>query len=161
MDTAWEERVEALWASAGRVAPDALLSAMEELVAQRPDGDPDATFEWASAHDFLGKEAEAVPLYRLALDRGLSGPRRPQCVIQLASSLRNVGELDAAISLLQECGADETTGDAAQAFLALVLFDAARYDDALRVALVALAKTLPLYSGVIERYASELVAPVR
>ncbi|QSB07028.1 tetratricopeptide repeat protein [Natronoglycomyces albus] len=32
--------------------------------------------EWASVHDYLGKEHEAVSLYRVAFDRGLSEPRR-------------------------------------------------------------------------------------
>ncbi|QGU28765.1 hypothetical protein D7D94_03045 [Microbacterium oryzae] len=130
---------------------------MAVLIRERGDGDPDALYEWASAHDFLGREAEAIPLYREALAAGLSGERRPQAIIQLASSLRNVGDPAAAIDLLEEHAPHAVTGSASQAFLALALHDAGRTDEALRVALRALAPTLPLYSRAVAAYADELV----
>ncbi|GEB96311.1 tetratricopeptide repeat protein [Microbacterium lacticum] len=70
-------------------APDTMLDHMQALVAERADDDPGALYEWASVHDYLGKEHEAVSLYRAALDRGLSEPRRAQGMMQLANSLRN------------------------------------------------------------------------
>jgi len=125
-------------------------------VEERPETDPDALYEWASVHDFLGREEDAVPLYRAALDCGLSGDREPQAIIQLASSLRNVGEPSAAVGLLQSHPENPITGSAAQAFLALALHDAGQSGEALRVALTALAPTLPLYSRAISSYAAEL-----
>lgn len=152
---AWEDRIASFWAAADHTPPDAMLSAMREFVEERPANDPDALYELASTHDYLGREHEAVPLYRAALDNGLDHPRRAQAVIQLASSLRNLGDPESAIELLRGQPSDETTGDAAQAFLALALRDAGRNDEALRTTLVALARTLPLYSRVVERYALE------
>lgn len=156
MGTSWNERVDALWAAANDDEPDLMLTAMKSLVDERPDSDPDALYEWASIHDYLGRESEAVPLYRAALSAGLSGVRKPRAVIQLASSLRNVGEAGAAVDLLKDYPGDSVTGSAAQAFLALALHDMGRSDDALRVALKALASTLPLYSRVVSSYANEL-----
>ena len=100
-------------------------------------------YEWASVHDYLGREAQAVPLYRRALLLGLDEGRLPQAQIQLASSLRNLGEAGEAIALLERMEDSDAVGDARQAFLALALFDAGRPRDALRVALLALGKTRP------------------
>lgn len=153
----WDERIGAFWESADDARPAETLAAMAALMREREDGDPDALYEWASAHDFLEREAEAIALYRETLAAGLSGDRRPQAIIQLASSLRNVGDPAAAIDLLEEHAPDAITGAASQAFLALALHDAGRTDEALRIALRALAPTLPLYSRAVTAYADELV----
>jgi tetratricopeptide (TPR) repeat protein len=142
-----------------RRAPNETLDTMRELVARHPADDPDALYEWASVHDYHGMETEAIPLYQTALDHGLTGERKPQAIIQLASSLRNIGDHRAAIDLLRAQPNDQVTGDAAQAFLALALRDAGHHDEALRVALVALARTLPLYQRAVENYAPDLTTP--
>lgn len=156
MTGCWDDRVNSFWTAADGGQPEAMLADMKALVAERGWDDPDALFELASVHDFLGREAEAVPLYRAALGRGLSGARQPQAVVQLASSLRNVGEPDAAVELLQQHPINPVTGAASQAFLALARRDVGRSDAALRVALQALALTLPLYGTAISGYAEEL-----
>lgn len=155
-DKSWDERVASFWAAADDSKADVALTAMKGLVDERPSTDPDALYEWASVHDFLGREAEAIPLYRAALEAGLSGNREPQAVIQLASSLRNVGEPQAAIDLLDGRPQDAVTGSAGQAFLVLALYDAGQPRAALQVALRSLAPTLPLYRGAILSYADEL-----
>ena len=115
-----------------------------------------ALFEWASAHDFLGREADAIPLYRAAITHGLTEPRHTQAVIQLASSLRNVGEATQAAALLGDLEPDGAVGAAPKAFLALALHDLGRLDEALAVALEALATTLPQYGRAVAAYADEL-----
>jgi tetratricopeptide (TPR) repeat protein len=152
----WDARIDAFWASADPTRPDETLATMRGLVAERAADDPDALYEWASVHDFLGREAEAIPLYRAALHTGLAGDRRPQAIVQLASSLRNAGDADAAVRLLEAHAPHPVTGAAAQAFLALALHDAGRPAEALRVALTALAPTLPLYSRAVAAYAEDL-----
>jgi tetratricopeptide (TPR) repeat protein len=153
----WESRVQEIWAQADDTDPSGTFRSMKALVDERPNGDPAALYEWASVHDFLGSETEAIPLYRLALDAGLDERRRTQALIQLASSLRNVGDFEAAIQILEGVAETDVTGDAHRAFLALSLFDAGRPDQALRVALEALAKTLPLYRRAVTGYAAELL----
>ncbi|MEZ2370241.1 tetratricopeptide repeat protein [Arthrobacter sp. RCC_34] len=159
MDETWDGRIAAFWADAGSRDPKTLLAAMTELVREQPEGDPAALYELASVHDFLGHESQAIPLYQAALDGSLDGERKPQAVIQLASSLRNVGRAPEAVSLLEDFPEDPTTGSASRAFLALALFDAGRSREALQVALAALAPTLPLYSGTVAAYADELEEP--
>lgn len=151
----WDTRVQRFWADA--IDDDeVMLTAMKSLVDERPGDDAPAVYERASVHDFLGRESAAIPLYRQALDLGLDDTRRPQALIQLASSLRNIGVAAEAARILEQIDVSEIVGDAPQAFLALALFDAGRPGDALRVALSALAKTLPVYEGAVKHYAGEL-----
>lgn len=152
----WEERIRMFWLYVGDVDEQSTLSSMQLLAAERPDDDPAAVYELASVYDFLGREAKAIPLYRRALKLGLDPVRRSQAQIQLASSLRNVGETTDAITILEDVESGATIGDADKAFLALALFDVGRPGDALRVALKALAKTLPLYGGAIDHYADAI-----
>lgn len=155
-DERWNARVDAFWETADDTQPERVLSEMSALVAERADDDAAGLYEMASAHDFLGHEAEAIPLYRAALAAGLDAVRAPQARIQLASSLRNVGEAEAAVSALTEERHNPITGSAASAFLALALRDAGRGDAALRVALEALIPTLPMYQRSLSEYATAL-----
>lgn len=156
MTADWNARIDTFWAQADETDPAATLATMRELVNERPAGDPDAKYEWASVHDFLGMEEQAIPLYEAALAAGLSGDRLPQAVIQLGSSLRNVGRAHDAIRVLRSTPRHHLTGDAGQAFLALALHAAGDADAALRTALTALATSLPMYSGAVTRYANDL-----
>jgi tetratricopeptide (TPR) repeat protein len=134
-----------------------MLARMLALISEKGHDVPDGLYEWASIHDFLGLEDEAVPLYRSAIEEGLEGARRSQALLQLASSLRNVGEPEQAVELLQTLSEDDTVGDASKAFLSLALYDCGRYSEALWIALRALAPTLVLYSGAVEGYADALI----
>lgn len=156
MTESWGERVNEFWSQADGADRLALLAAMDSLVRELPPGDAAALYEWASVLDFLGREAEAIPVYRQTLEAGLDAERQPQALIQLASSLRNVGDPGAAIEILEQMQENPVTGDAHRAFLALALFDAERRDDAIRVALEALAKTLPVYADPVAAYARDL-----
>ncbi|AJT42545.1 tetratricopeptide repeat protein [Psychromicrobium lacuslunae] len=158
MTDSWEAKIDDFWANADDSDPDKVLRDIRALIAECPEQDGRAYFELASAHDFLANEAQAVALYREALQLGLDAEREPQAKIQLASTLRNLGQSGEAIEILEQLESDETTGSAAQAFLALALFDSGRKSTALKVALRALAPTLPLYRRSVLGYADELPA---
>ena len=151
----WEADIAAFWDGADRLSVDAVLDGMRALWRARGEDDADALAEWAGAHDFVGRESEAIPLYRRSLERGVRGHRRDEVVIQLASSLRNVGEPEAALAVLDEQPVSEGMRPAAQAFRALALRDRGREDQALEGALAALAPLLPQYGGAVQRYAQE------
>lgn len=90
--SAWDDRVEQVWAEAtGDEVGDDTIARIDALAAERGPDDARAEFERAGARDSAGRPAEAVELYRRALALGLDEEHRPQCVIQLASSLRNLG----------------------------------------------------------------------
>ncbi|MCU1544675.1 MAG: tetratricopeptide repeat protein [Microbacteriaceae bacterium] len=159
MEQTWDARVAAVWADASDLSDAAMLERIDTLVAERADDDAAALFEAASVRDYLGREEEADPLYRRAIESGLQGERGPQATIQLASTLRNRGRADEAVdllsSLLAEHEADEWTA-AGAAFLSLALASAGREREAASVALVALSENLPVYSDAVLRYAIRL-----
>lgn len=78
-----------------------LLAAIDSILKSGGLSEARDAFERAGARDFLGLEIEAIPLYREALARGLSAPERLQCLVQLGSSLRNVGDTEAAVQVLR------------------------------------------------------------
>jgi tetratricopeptide (TPR) repeat protein len=163
----WQRRVEALWeAFTGDEDPERFRERVDTLTAELPDGHPVALYERAGAWDSTGHSDRAVPLYRAALEAGLDGYQRRRCVIQLASSLRNLGEIDESVLLLeterQRTDADAATAtlnDAVAAFLALALADAGRKTEALSLALGALAPHLPRYQRSVTNYARALTDP--
>jgi len=156
MSQSWESRVAAVWAGAGSASDESILAAIDGLVAEKGPDDAAALFEAASVRDYLSRESDAEPLYRAAIAAGLDAVRRPQAVIQLASTLRNLGRPGEAVELLNDLLAehpgDEWTAPAA-AFLALALASDGRERDAASVALYALGDTLPTYSDAVKRYA--------
>jgi predicted Zn-dependent protease len=161
MTESWEARVAAVWAGADSSSDETVLAQIDELVAEREPDDAAALFEAASVRDYLSRESDAEPLYRAAIAAGLDAERLPPAVIQLASTLRNLGRPGEAVDLLNDLladhSADEWTSPAA-AFLALSLASDGRERDAASVALYALAGSLPVYSGAVRRYALELRA---
>ena len=159
-DVSWETRIAALWSAIERYEQVAFVAQIELLVAELPPGSAVGLFERASAHDSTGRPDLAVPLYRAALEAGLSGLRRRRATIQLASSLRNLGKAAEAAELLfaeLDAPPDELDG-AVRAFLALALVDLGREREAVCISLAALSKYLPRYNRSLARYASNLVA---
>ncbi len=155
----WEARISAAWASFDDLTEAAFLATIEQLVAERPPHDAAAVFEHAAALDSTGHSDLAVPLYRQALDLGLTGLRRRRAVIQLASSLRNLGRAPESVALLTpelDAESDELD-DAVRAFLALALVDAGREREAVALALTALAPHLPRYQRSVTSYSRALL----
>jgi tetratricopeptide (TPR) repeat protein len=158
--TDWEQRLAELWATVDDYDEQEFLTRIEALTAELPADSPVAAFERGGALDSTGHSDLAVPLYRRAPDLGLDGSRRRQAVIQMASSLRNLGQSSESVELLRAeraAGSDELD-DALSAFLALALADVGREREALSIALRALAPHLPRYQRSVRNYAAELQA---
>jgi tetratricopeptide (TPR) repeat protein len=156
VDAERERLVAQLWASLDERSDEEFLAAIDELAAQLPPAI--AAFERASAYDSTGHPDRAVPLYREALAAGLQGIRRRRAVIQLASSLRNLGDVEESVALLtaeRSAGSDELD-DAVSAFLALALVSAGREREAVSLVLAALAPHLPRYQRSVTNYAQDI-----
>jgi tetratricopeptide (TPR) repeat protein len=151
----WEQRLAELWASFDDQGEEEFLARMEELAGELPADSAVAAFERAGAFDSTGDSDLAVPLYRRALELGLESDRRRQAVIQLASSLRNLGRAEESVALLsaeRDAGSDDLD-DAVNAFLALALVDTGREREAVSVALTALSRHLTRYRRSLSNYA--------
>ena len=150
----WEAAVAQLWATADRSRPGAVLARARDLVAARPSGDAAALFELASAHDFVGEEEVAVGLYEHALDAGLDARRHDKAIIQLASSLRNVGRPADAVALLDGSPVAPGLALAAEGFRVLALHDLGSATAAQVSAASAAAAGTP-YGRAVARYAAK------
>ncbi len=131
------------------------LALIENLAGELPPDSAIGIFERAASLNSTGHSHLAVPLYRQTLDLGLSGERRRRAVIQLASSLRNLGQPEVSVALLTaelNAGSDHLD-DAVRAFLALALVDIGREREAVSLALTTLAPHLPRYQRSLANYA--------
>jgi Tetratrico peptide repeat len=158
MTSEWEKRLADLWASLDDHGEDDFVQRMDALVAELPADSAVGLYERASAFDSTGHSDLAIPLYRRALEVGLGDDRRRQAVIQLASSLRNVGQASESVALLsaeRDRGSDELD-DALDAFLALALTSGGREREAVSIALLAVARHMTRYRRSLENYAREL-----
>lgn len=157
----WDDRVAGIWADES-LSDSERIERIDAVASERPDNDARALFERAGARDSAGIESEAEPLYRAALAAGLDEEHRPQAVIQLASTVRNLGRVDESIEMLR---AEYERGgpfvDAAAAFYALALVSKGDAVQGAAIALTALAPHLPRYTRSVTGYASELTAPPR
>ncbi|MET8634314.1 tetratricopeptide repeat protein [Streptomyces sp. NPDC004096] len=168
----WEQRVAAAWAAFDehtRTAPGGgspesaadFRAVIAALAAELPEDSPLGLFERACAWDSTGHSDKAVPLYREALARGLDGYRGRRTKIQLASSLRNIGQAEEGVALLTpelDAPSDELD-DAVRGCLALCLSSLGRDREGLSLVLGALAPHLPRYQRSMANYARMLVEP--
>ena len=155
----WEERLAALWKKLDTLDEIGFVEQMRGLVGELPPKHPVALFELGGAHDSVGLPKEAVSLYQAALDAGLFGSRRRQARIQMASSLRNLGEAQRAADILlaEHAAPGDELDQAVSAFLALALVDLGREREAVALSLQALATYLPRYNVSLARYADALL----
>jgi tetratricopeptide (TPR) repeat protein len=150
----------AAWRVAELADPGPTLERLRRLRDAYPD-DPRAQYEWASALDFAGREAEAASVYEHALALGLPPGYRARALLQLGSSLRNLGRHEEAVELLARARAEFPDDVALTGFHALALTSAGRADAAVRELLETLVDrvdTIELreYRAALRRYAREL-----
>ena len=153
----WEAHVADLWADTD--IDDAQRISLMEALAQTAPHPALGSFDLGGAHDSGGQEAEADVHYAAATRAGLDAvdpARAAQMVVQHASTLRNLGRLDEAITMLRDAPEHPATGAAPRVFLALALHSAGHADEALRVAIEAVEPTLPRYHRSVKAYAAAL-----
>jgi cyanophycin synthetase len=154
-----ESEIAELWAMTDDAAR---IAAAERLVSEHPS-DERLVFELAGAYDAAGDPALAIGLYRSALAAGLREPYRHRAQIQAASTLRNLGDHDGALRLLDDVDVTHPGNVAAAAFRALTLADAGRSGDAVADLVDALVdraadEDAVAYRRSLKRYAAQLRA---
>ena len=119
------------------------------------------TFELAGALDAAGQEREAIRCTTRRSPLGLREPHRHRALIQKASSLRHLGELDQAAALLDDLARQRPGSAAVAAFRALVRCDAGEPVRAVADLIEALLAHAgdaddDAYRDVLHRFAREL-----
>ena len=131
---------------------DELLDYFKDLYLRFPKNSR-LSYEYGGAHDYLGKEEEAIPLYKEALELGISGSFRIKTLIQLGSSYRNLGRLEESMEVLEKA-VEESEGDpAAVIFLSLTLWSSGKAGEA---TLLALRHIYRENGGLVQRYRRSL-----
>ena len=119
-------------------------------------------FEIGGEHDSAGRESEAVGPYRDAIALGLPRDLDIQAHIQLASTLRNLGQTEEAVAMLRDVVARAPSHRAARMFLSLALLSDGKPDAAVHE-LLDLLLTNPgppeRYARSLRGYADELAEP--
>jgi tetratricopeptide (TPR) repeat protein len=118
-------------------------------------------FELANALDYLGREAEAIPQYKEALRLELPTECQAYALIQLGSSLRNVGRANEAIELLAEAEHTFPEYSSISIFLGLSLYIEGRYAEALKTVMEAMVRNVRTadmqhYTREMENYIREI-----
>ena len=111
-------------------------------------------YELGGEHDSAGREEQAIPHYERALALGLRESLVPGALLQLGSSLRNVGRNDEAVALFDDAVARFPNHVALRLFRAFALATAGRDREAL-VDVLELARTR-IEAPEIERYQRSL-----
>ncbi|MGG5210867.1 tetratricopeptide repeat protein [Chryseobacterium sp. MIQD13] len=157
----WEEELKTIWNQLGKIPDTDFIDRIKTHTDKITDDQPNAIadFEKACAYDSTGFEKNAEPLYRSALETGLSGLRRRRARIQLASTLRNNGKFHESIEILREEKENysDELNDAVNAFLALSLSSVNNDKEALSLVLESLAAHLPRYNKSVYNYSKELI----
>ncbi|MBC8170753.1 MAG: tetratricopeptide repeat protein [Anaerolineae bacterium] len=141
----------------------AVIDYYRPLVAQYPD-DAQVQFRMGGAYDSAGYEAEAVVHYQRALELGLSGDDLWRVAVQLGSSLRNVGDTEGAIAILQKASVDYPDHVALRAFYALALTSAGQSQQAVVELLDVILRhptALEAYKRSLRAYTDELRTTIK
>lgn len=156
----WQARVDAVWDTmADDTDPDEFIARIDALAAERPGAI--ALFEQGGSRDSMGRPAEAVELYEQAIRQGLPSDLHRQATIQLASSIRNLGDPARSVQLLaaERWRISDELDDAIDVFLSLAMADLGREREGLSLVIAALAPHLARYSRSAANYARALVTP--
>jgi tetratricopeptide (TPR) repeat protein len=119
-------------------------------VAEKYPNSARAKFELANAYDFTRQEETAISLYEDAISIGLDAECEAYALLQLGSSLRNVGRIDDAISILADAEHRYPEFPSITMFLGMAMHDKNKNTEALRKTLNAMLRHLK--TSDMERY---------
>ena len=130
---------------AGRAAQDQAVlekarALLLELSAAYPD-DAVITFQTGVVHDNLGLEHEAIPYYVRSLEQGLAGADLERCLLGPGSTYRGLGQYQLAEETLRRGVHEFPHNRALQVFLAMTLYNAKSYREAMELAMTNLLET--------------------
>ncbi|RXJ71724.1 hypothetical protein CS022_19955 [Veronia nyctiphanis] len=125
-----------------------------------------AHFHIACCYDWQGKEKEAIPHYRVSLTNDderidLEEKLRFDALLGLGSSLRCLGEYQAATDTFETLFEEFPDADAAEPFYAMCLYNVGRHKEACQRLMALLLKTtksedIALYREALSLYAQDL-----
>lgn len=144
----WESLVETGWTyKDDRLR---LIEYFTEIENQNPSS-ARAKFELANAIDYLDCETEAIPLYEEAIRMGLPTEYNAFALLQLGSSLRNVGRVSEAVEVLAKAEKRFPEYPSISLFLGLSLYSEGKHIEAFKSVMTAMLRHV--HSTDVKRYA--------
>ncbi len=144
-----DEQIDQIFAARDRENMQPTIDAFEQLLREHP-GNARLVYEVGGSYDTAGREELAVGHYARALELGLDGELRRRCLLQFASTLRNLGRVDESLAMFDEAIAQYPDAPSLRVFKALTLHAANRPNAAFASLLVKVADHLA--SPDIARY---------
>ena len=140
--------------------PDQAMLLLQELLNSNPD-DPNINYQMAWTCDFIGKESEAVPFYKKAIDKGLSGEDRKGAILGLGSTYRCLGEYEKSLKIFDQAVVEFADDRSLKVFRALTLFNLGKYEDSVGELLLQLLdatndQSIKLYDKALRFYSNKL-----
>ncbi|MGF6533906.1 tetratricopeptide (TPR) repeat protein [Paraburkholderia sp. GAS206C] len=131
-----------------------------QLAADRPN-DAQLQFETACVHDYLGREAEAVPFYLAAIKGNLDKPFLRQAFLGLGSTYRVLGQYVEAKQALLDGLSRFPHANELKVFLAMTLHNLGEAKESVELLLKVVAKTsddkaVRSYRKAIAFYAADI-----
>lgn len=111
-----------------------------DLAASRPN-DAKLQFEAACVHDYLGRDAEAVPYYLSAIAGALDPKSLRSAYLGLGSTYRAMGRYEDAVRTLSEGHLKFPDANELKIFLAMSLHNLGRSKEAVELLLRVIART--------------------
>ena len=112
-------------------------------------------------YDFLGKEIKAIPLYEEAIHLGLNDEWEAYAFLQLGSSLKNIGNINDAITVLSTAEKRFPHLPSISMFLAITLHYANMDAEGLKTVMKAILRQVKTsdierYKFALDKYINEL-----
>ncbi|MGR3763344.1 tetratricopeptide repeat protein [Rossellomorea sp. NS-SX7] len=118
-------------------------------------------YQSAWSHDALGKESEAIPYYKKALELGLNESDLQGAYVGLGSTFRTLGQYENAKKILNEGMERFPENNALKLFYSMTLHNVKEHSEAMEILLNLLAETssdhtIQSYHKAIKFYAGQL-----
>ena len=140
--------------------PEEALSLLKELDLNYPKN-PEVNYQIAWTCDFMGKEKEAVPYYKNAIEFGLKGDELKGAYLRLGSTLRCPGEYKDSLNVFNEALTKFPNERPLKVFKALTLYNLEDYQSSIHELLTQLLDTtsdenIKVYEKALRFYSDKL-----
>ncbi|WP_410770061.1 tetratricopeptide repeat protein [Fontibacillus sp. BL9] len=98
-------------------------------------------YQYAWVHDVLGREREAIPYYKRALELGLAEEEKQGALLGLGSTYRTLGMFKESKAVFEEAIKEFPEQREYSVFLAMVEYNLKEYSNAMEILLKQLAET--------------------
>ena len=120
-----DARMDRIFAARDRDAMQPTIDAFERLLAEHPDN-PRLVYEVGGAYDTAGEEETALGFYTRALELGLEGELRRRCLLQYASTLRQLDRFEESLDVLNRAILEFPSSPSLRVWKALTLHASGR-----------------------------------